>query len=266
MNELMNPKDALMDLKNTQALCDALMKTPHYQKMGPEGIFAIVQKAQSLGLSPLEALNGGMYYVQGKVEMQAILMAKMIRSKGHSITMGKDSNKEQCTLHGRRQDNGDTWKVTFSIQDAKNAQIYKGAWFKYPEDMLYSRALSRLARQLFPDVIGNCYVEGEISQDDRIMKELEVNKDPDPIEVEIQDPTLEERIGKGEVKYLEKLLEEDEEYRSRLLTWIKERFNAHGFEELPQKHYKQILSKVEEKMFSQNEEEFQEIYIEESGV
>jgi hypothetical protein len=29
--------------------------------------------------------------------------------------------------------------------------------------MLFARALSRLARQLYPDVIGNCYVEGEIA-------------------------------------------------------------------------------------------------------
>jgi hypothetical protein len=29
--------------------------------------------------------------------------------------------------------------------------------------MLFARSISRLARQLFPDVIGNCYVEGEVS-------------------------------------------------------------------------------------------------------
>jgi len=49
----------LQDIENTQRLCASLMKTPHYAKMGEVGIFAIVQKARSVGMSPLDALNGG---------------------------------------------------------------------------------------------------------------------------------------------------------------------------------------------------------------
>ena len=45
--ELTTQNGALLDLQNTQKLCEMLLKSPHYRKMGPEGIYAIVQKAQS---------------------------------------------------------------------------------------------------------------------------------------------------------------------------------------------------------------------------
>ena len=38
----------------------------------------------------------------------------------------------------------------------------KGGWKRTPEDMLYARCISRLARQLFSDCIGIGYIEGEI--------------------------------------------------------------------------------------------------------
>lgn len=242
--ELRKERNPLLDLKSTKELCRSLMETPHYKKMGEEGIFAIVQKAQSLGINPLEALNGGMYFVRGKVEMQAILMAKMIRSKGHSITMGKDSDKTQCTLHGKRKDNGDTWKVNFSMNDAKQAGIYKadGPWAKFPEDMLYSRALSRLARQLFPDVIGNCYIEGEISEAPDINEPIEQD------EVQTIETVTDEldTISEDEANKLIDLLQWDEDYGRKVMNFLKKRFDVDTIEEMPKLVYAQILAKAQE--------------------
>src|SRR5690554_6060748 len=152
----------LKEINDRNKMCRALLATDHYRKLGSEGVFAIVEKARSIGINPLEALNGGMYYVRGKVEMTAAMMNQMIRMRGHSVTKDKKSNDQECILHGKRADNGDTWVASFSIADAKRAGIYQNQWMKYPTDMLFARALSRLARQLFPDVIKGCYVEGEI--------------------------------------------------------------------------------------------------------
>ena len=158
-------KNPIHDLKNTQELCQMLLKTSHYAKIGPEGLFAIVQNAKQLGIDPMLALGGGLYYVRGKVEMSARTMNALIRSKKHSITRDKRSNDEICVLHGKRADNGDSWSESFSLDDAKKAGLYKmnSPWSSFTRDMLFARALSWLARQLFPDVIGNVYVEGEIS-------------------------------------------------------------------------------------------------------
>jgi hypothetical protein len=134
--------------------------------MGAEGLYAIVQKAKSMGICPLDALNGGMFCVNGKVEMSAQMMNRLIRSKGHSIQkIDEKCTKTCCVLKGKRADNGDVWMISFSVEDAKRAGLVKlnGPWEKFPEAMCFARALSMLARQLFPDVIVDTYVEGEIS-------------------------------------------------------------------------------------------------------
>lgn len=167
---------SLIELKETQQLCQMLMQTPHYKKIGVEGIYAIVQKAKSIGVDPLDALNGSFYFVQGKVEMTSTMMNDLIRRKGHSITKDKKSNDVICILHGKRKDNGDTWSESFSIEDAKQAGIYRNQWLKYPKDMLFARALSRLARQLYPDVIKGCYVDQEIVQAFESTDEIQVEE------------------------------------------------------------------------------------------
>lgn len=192
----------LTELKNTHELCNLLMKTPHYTKMGQEGIFAIVETAKSLGVDPRLALGGGLYFVRGKVEMSARMMSALIRGKKHSITRDKQSNDQICILHGRRADNGDCWTESFSIEEAKKAGLVRPntPWVNFTRDMLYARALSRLARQLFSDIIGNCYIEGEISLDPNI-KEFSSQK------VEVLEPELEAKYEEAQAEKTEMLSE-----------------------------------------------------------
>lgn len=156
--------DLLADIENMQQAARKLLQTKHYQALGEAGIFAVIQKAKAVNLDPMEALNGGLYFTNGKVGMAAETMNRLIRSKGHSITKDSKSNDNICILHGKRGDTGDTWTESFSIEDAKRAGIYKDTtpWGKYPRNMCFNRALSNLARQLFPDVIGGCYEIDEL--------------------------------------------------------------------------------------------------------
>lgn len=149
--------DLLADIDQTQNAVKKLLQTKHYQALGEAGIFAIIQKAKSLKIDPVDALGGGLYFLNGKTGMSAEMMNTLIRSNGHSIVKDPKSNDNICILHGKRQDNGDTWTESFSIDDAKRAGIYKNVWEKYPRNMCFNRALSNLARQLFPDVIKGCY-------------------------------------------------------------------------------------------------------------
>jgi hypothetical protein len=155
----------ICDIENTRKMCDMLMKTPHYAKMGQDGIFAIVTKSNALGVNPVDALNGGLYYVQGKVGMSSEMMASLIRQQGHSITKDAKSTNDICILHGKRSDNQDTWTVTFSMDDARRAGLAKNMYEKYPSIMLYNRCMSMLARQLFPDIIkGAGYTMDELRE------------------------------------------------------------------------------------------------------
>lgn len=248
--------DYIQDVKK---LCDMLMQTPHYKKMGAEGIFAIVQKAQSLGINPLDALNGGMYFVNGKVEMQAIMMAKLIRSQGHSITKGSDSDATKCVLHGKRKDNGDTWKVTFSIEDAKKAGLYRenSPWTRYTDDMLYNRALSRLARQLFPDVIGNCYVEGEIAMLDdattQFDNEYHQSESQDQLEVKNVDlPNETDGINEYDAKKLDDLIGDDNDFREKTLRWLHQRFGVDSLQDMPKVMYEKVYKRALENFECKN--------------
>jgi hypothetical protein len=157
---------SVMDaLKDTRRLCADLMQTKHFAAMGEAGLFAIVQKAKSLNIDPLDAINGGLYYVQGKVGMSSEMMASLIRQRGHSIIKDPKSDNSVCILSGRRIDNGDTWTVTFSMEDAKRAGLARGMYDKYPSVMLYNRAMGMLARQLFPDIIkGAGYTHEELME------------------------------------------------------------------------------------------------------
>jgi hypothetical protein len=236
MNQLqvMNGFDqAIVELENTQKMCSMLMKTPHYAKMGQEGIFAVVSKAKSLGMDQIEALNGGLYYLQGKVGMPAETMAALIRQKGHSIIKDKASDNSVCILHGKRADNGDTWSISFSVDDAKRAGLLKNMYDKYPAGMLYNRAMSFLARQLFPDIIrGAGYTMDEL-------KEIASNNTSSVVEIQ---PKLVEVITKEQAEELETILSEcDEKYQEAVWNTLKKPpIEIDSLEQLPLALYARI--------------------------
>lgn len=220
-----NPLD---EIENTQKAVQALMKTPHYQKMGQDGVFAIYTKARSLGIDPFDALNGGLYFLSGKVGMSTEMMNSLIRQKGHSITKDPKSNNEVCILHGKRADNGDTWTVSFSLEDAKRAGLLKNMYEKYPQIMIFNRSLSILARQLFPDVIkGAGYCESEL-------KEIADNK---PIE----SPKL-SLVTEEQVEMLNDMIGEDNEYRLKLMKHLKNQFNVENLSEIPCTLFERIFA------------------------
>lgn len=192
--------NSLKQMEEINRFCESIMKVPHLAKMGRETVFMIVQKAKSIGVPVLDALNGSFYAVNGKIELSANAMNYLIRKDGHSITKDPKSDSKICILHGKRKDNGDSWTCSFSIEDAKKAGIYKNVWEKYAEDMLFARALTRLARQLFPDVIKGCYVEGEIR--DGIIDNARTN--PSIEEAEYED--VKPGIGKEKAEELALIL------------------------------------------------------------
>ena len=236
----------LTDVKETITLCKELLQTNHYKKMGGEGIFAIVQKAKALGIHPLKALNGGMYFVQGKVEMSAAMMNELIRMKKHSITKDRKSDDTVCILHGKRVDNNDTWTESFSIDEAKRAGIYRNQWLKYPRDMLFARALSRLARQLFPDVIQGCYVQGEIFDAVTVDEETQIEVQPSRIKEEQLTQFLEAVDG-------------DDEFQGNLLNYLVQEHEITSFEEMTPEVFEKIMKRVSKRHQLLSGEEMQQV-------
>lgn len=224
--------DPLKELEQTQKLCQALMKTPHYAKMGEVGIYAIVNKAKSMGVNPLDALNGSFYFVQGKVEMSGQSMLALIRSKGHSVSMDPKSTDQKVIMYGKRCDNGDAWRAEFGIEDAKKQGIFRNQWEKMPRVMCMWRCVSQLGRFLFSDVLKGVYVQGEIS--DAVAFDAPVNYIPTEVEeIKVEPMTC----GKEKGDELSKTLTEcSPEYQNTVQNFLK-RAAIESFDRIPMDAY-----------------------------
>jgi len=151
-----------------QTMAQTAVASKMYKGIGDEaGVMMIMLAARELQIPAMSALNGGLNIIQGKVEVSARLMNAMMRRAGIRISI-KESTDSNCTLVGKRSDNGDEAVVSYSVSDAQKAGLIKtgGGWTKNPKDMCFARAISRLARQIAPDIIGGCYIEGEIKASD----------------------------------------------------------------------------------------------------
>ena len=231
----------LVEFRERKDLVKELMELPHYRKMGDASLMAIVEKAKALGISPFDALNGGLYAVQGRIEMSAAMMNSLIRARGHSITKDSKSDETICILHGKRADTGDTWRESFSLEDAKLAGLLgKGPWKQYPKDMLFSRALSRLARQLFSDVIAGCYIEGELKDSSLKRTDSGYLEDATIEPVEIVEPT----ISYEQLKELTETIGADHDLLNRVEGFCMEKFSIANLSELPASYFPTALARI----------------------
>lgn len=190
-----------------------LSAVPAYGKFKEEGVFAILTAAKLLNVHPFQALNGSLYYAAGRTGMSAELMNRLIRQRGHSVQKDPASDTTKCIVIGKRADNGDTMRVMYTIDEAKRAGLVKesGPWVAHPQAMLFARALSILARQLFPDVIAGVYSEDEVRE-----MAHQPSKIPEIIDLEIPAPAFE--LTSQQIEELEALEVEMPELAKKLKT------------------------------------------------
>jgi hypothetical protein len=232
-----SPVSVLNELEDMKKLAAGLMKAKHYEKLGEVGVFAVIQKAKSLGMHPIEALNGALYYVNGKVELSGQRMLALIRSHGHSVQMDPKSTETCVIMHGKRRDNGDTWTVSFSIEDAKRAGIYKQTWEKFPKTMCSWRCVSLLGRFLFSDLLADCYVEGELEEAIPMEERKESN---DAMEV-VATPM--ETITPEQLLTLQEAIGNDLSFREKVLKF----YHIESLSELNPVQYQLVLERAQNK-------------------
>jgi len=207
-----------------QTMCKSAVESKMYKGIGDQaGVMMIMLAARELGIPPCQAINGGLNIIQGKVEISARMMSALIRRSGHQIKV-EECSSTQCVLVGKRCDTGETQVSSFSVEEAKLAGLIKvgGGWTKWPKDMCFARALSRLARQLFSDVIGIGYVEGEISQAVEIKNSGidEMNSDQFTIDEYVREENEQEFID----KFLNIFDKEDRYFAMEWLNIIEKHF------------------------------------------
>lgn len=124
-------------------------------------ILACVATGRALGIADMTALRS-IHIIDGKATFSAELMVMLARQRGHSIQGSVSEGAAKVV--GCRADNGDTMTVEWTLAMAERAGLLgKQNWRKYPEAMLWARAVSQLCRELFADCFaGATYTPEEL--------------------------------------------------------------------------------------------------------
>ncbi len=138
---------------------------PAYRKQ-PEKMYAIGKVGQRYGWDLAQSLQQ-VYIVEGKTTLGAETMLRLIREHGHFVG-NAECTREYVRITGRRGDmDADdpmaTMTVEYHWEEAVEAGLStKANWKKFRSDMMWARAVSRLARRLFSDVTQGAYVKEEV--------------------------------------------------------------------------------------------------------
>ena len=146
-------------------MCQVLSKSdlvPKSYRQKPENVFLAYIAGQPFGWDVTMAMRS-FHIIEGTPSLKPEIQLALVRQAGHSVTVEK-SSVDLVVITGKRSDTGDIATASYSIEDAKRAGLIgKGNWKTYPEDMLFARAVSRLCRRLFQDVLLGCaYVPEEL--------------------------------------------------------------------------------------------------------
>ena len=119
--------------------------------------------ARELGLAPLSAFPDLMI-INGAVGMTSKLMLALVLKAGHKSVV-REMTDEKAVIEGFRKFDGEWESVglfEFTEDDAIQANLMpKDTYQLYPADMLMNKAVARMVRFGFPDVIRG-YVPDEI--------------------------------------------------------------------------------------------------------
>jgi hypothetical protein len=139
----------------------------------PDDVYVILNHAKSLGILPLEAMQG-MYILKGRVCIWGdLLLALCMRHpefEDIQETMEGEGDAMVAKCVVKRKNRSPTI-CTFSVKQAMTAGLWgKNVWKQYPERMLKMRARVAL-RDAFPDALHGmslyeeiAYIDGDVAE------------------------------------------------------------------------------------------------------
>ena len=138
---------------------------PASYRRKPANVILATLAGRPFGWDPTMSMRS-FHIIEGVPSMKPEIMLALIRKAGHSVN--GEASATSSTVTGKRADTGDEMSFTFTMDDAHQAGLDgKKVWKQYPASMLWARALSQLARMLFPDVVlGAGYTPEEFGADD----------------------------------------------------------------------------------------------------
>lgn len=169
-----------------------------------EKVIVVCWAGRELGLTMMQSLRG-LYPIEGKASMYTNLMEALVRKSGTCEYIKYEyipnrENADKVIAEGKRKDTGQVLSESFSLTEAKRIPYYydktkqkmfylidKHNWKAYPADMLKARAISRLCRELWSDVLYGWYSPEELNPrySQSIQGEVEVDVIPEDSDIEI---------------------------------------------------------------------------------
>jgi hypothetical protein len=147
----------------------------------PAQALTIMSVGREVGVPATYALRN-IHVINGRPTCSAeLLMALVRRAYGPSAIRVREATNEACTVEYRETGWDGVSKLTFTMDDAKKANLAgKDTWKAYPRAMLRSRAVSETVRMAFPECIAGLYTAEEVGARVRVTSEGAVELDPEP--------------------------------------------------------------------------------------
>ncbi len=143
----------------------------------PQKAALVMMKAVELGIPPISAFEF-LHVINGKIGIQSQMIAALVqRSKVGRIEI-LETDAEHCKAVGIRQGYRDL-TFTFTMAEARRAGLPTGrnkvVWERYPADMLRHKAVARIGRLMFADLLGGMDVSdgGGVVVDYSVVPEAE---------------------------------------------------------------------------------------------
>ncbi len=150
-------------MRQAEVLAGSTIIPAAYRRKAPD-IVAAGLAGRAYGWDVMTSMRQ-FHVIEGTASLRPESMLGLVRQAGHSVTV--DTNEKGAVAHGKRADTEDTHSAVFTMEDAEAAGLAnKKNWKQYQDAMLTWRAVSKLCRVLFPDVVlGAGYVPEELGAD-----------------------------------------------------------------------------------------------------
>lgn len=160
-------RDWIALLPSAAELAKAIANTefvPSTLRGNPAAISAAILYGDEVGIGPMQALSK-IAVIDGRPTLAAEAQRALILAAGHDLWV-EEATITRVTVAGKRRDSDQTTRVTWTMDDAKRANIAgKLNWRTYPRQMLLARATAELARAVFADAIGGLAASEEIDDE-----------------------------------------------------------------------------------------------------
>lgn len=166
------------DLNGFSALAEQFAKSkliPTDLQGKSADVFVTLLAGHELGLSPMAALRG-IHVVKGKPVLSSDTMAAIVLASGAAeyIRCVESTATAATYATKRRGVPGEEDVRTWTMEDARRAKLDGDNWTKYPRAMLKARCKAELLRDVYPDVLAGCYVDGEIDEPTQIQRPAKI--------------------------------------------------------------------------------------------